>query len=90
MKINGIGNVNNRLPDVEGRQGDVGRERSSGLSAEKKALSTFTDSLLQKIEKIEESGRNSQIAAIAAKLESHSYKVDFNKLAESMLKEGRE
>ena len=90
MQINGIGNVNNRLPDAEGRQGEVGRERCSGLAGEKKALSAFTDSLLQKVEKIEESGRNSKIAAIAAELESNSYKVDFSNLAESMLDADRE
>ena len=92
MKINGIGNLTNRLPEVDGRQKEkeVGREQEKALSKEQKALTAFTDELQQKMSKIKESGRDERIAAIAAKLENGSFSPDFFKLAKAMLIEGKE
>ncbi len=90
MQINGIGNMTNRLPEADGRQKEIGREQDRVLSGEQKALSAFADELLQKVGKLEDSGRNAKIAAIAARLENGTYSLDFYKLAKSMLNEGNE
>ena len=85
MKINGYGNLFNRLMEAGNKQQEVAQEAGKASPREQKDVSGIMDAVNQGLEKADNSQREAKVAAIAEKLENGTYEVDTYQVAEAML-----